>query len=161
MIMLIVVIKMEMTLKTSGGGVASGQVNPDRGKQAGNWGVFWQVRYFFSFLSQHHWTSIASPINTWCYIRVQKQCGFPCVVKPNRGSGCLGVTKVMLLVLTNVIRVLVDSNRSLTMLFVDQVNSRKEIKEAVDLAFKQDSQVFFSRNCFYIFSTTNFLQHFF
>merc|ERR1719174_121518 len=46
--------------------------------------------------------------------RVQKQCGFPCVVKPNRGSGCVGVTKV---------------------------NSRKEIKEAVDLAFKQDSQV--------------------
>jgi len=46
--------------------------------------------------------------------KVQKQCGFPCVVKPNRGSGCLGVTKV---------------------------NSRKEIKEAVDLAFKQDSQV--------------------
>ena len=39
--------------------------------------------------------------------------------------------------------VLVDSNRSLTMLFVDQVNSRKEIKEAVDLAFKQDSQVFY------------------
>ena len=42
--------------------------------------------------------------------------------------------------------VLVDSNRSLTMLFVDQVNSRKEIKEAVDLAFKQDSQVFFPKN---------------
>ena len=56
--------------------------------------------------------------------------------------------------------VLVDSNRSLTMLFVDQVNSRKDIKEAVDLAFKQDSQVFFSI-FFYIFSTTNFLQHFF
>ena len=51
--------------------------------------------------------------------------------------------------------VLVDSNRSLTMLFVDQVNSRKEIKEAVDLAFKQDSQVFFS-NFFDIFSTSNF-----
>ena len=56
--------------------------------------------------------------------------------------------------------VLVDSNRSLTMLFVDQVNSRKEIKEAVDLAFKQDSQVFFSI-FFYIFSTTNFVQPFF
>ena len=73
----------------------------------------------------------------------------------------MGVTKVMLLVvLTNVIRVLVDSNRSLTMLFVDQVNSRKEIKEAVDLAFKQDSQVFFSI-FFNIFSTTNFVQPFF
>ena len=45
--------------------------------------------------------------------------------------------------------VLVDSNRSLTMLFVDQVNSRKEIKEAVDLAFKQDSQVFYQ--IFFIF----------
>ena len=56
--------------------------------------------------------------------------------------------------------VLVDSNRSLTMLFVDQVNSRKEIKEAVDLAFKQDSQVFFSI-FFDIFSTTNFVQPFF
>ena len=44
--------------------------------------------------------------------------------------------------------VLVDSNRSLTMLFVDQVNSRKEIKEAVDLAFKQDSQVFFQKYFF-------------
>ena len=44
------------------------------------------------------------------------------------------------------VMVLVDSNRSLTMLFVDQVNSRKEIKEAVDLAFKQDSQVFFQKN---------------
>ena len=44
------------------------------------------------------------------------------------------------------VMVLVDSNRSLTMLFVDQVNSRKEIKEAVDLAFKQDSQVFFFQN---------------
>ena len=55
--------------------------------------------------------------------------------------------------------VLVDSNRSLTMLFVDQVNSRKEIKEAVDLAFKQDSQVFFQKNWY--FSTTNFLQPFF
>ena len=71
----------------------------------------------------------------------------------------MGVTKVMLLVLTNVIMVLVDFSRSLTMLFVDQVNSRKEIKEAVDLAFKQDSQVFI--RFFYIFSTTNFLQHFF
>ena len=55
--------------------------------------------------------------------------------------------------------VLVDSNRSLTMLFVDQVNSRKEIKEAVDLAFKQDSQVFFSKS-FDIFSTTNFVTFF-
>ena len=67
---------------------------------------------------------------------------------------------MMLLVLTNVIMVLVDFSRSLTMLFVDQVNSRKEIKEAVDLAFKQDSQVFFS-NFFDIFSTTNFVQPFF
>jgi len=46
--------------------------------------------------------------------RVQKQCGFPCVVKPNRGSGCMGITKV---------------------------HSRKEVKEAVDLAFKHDSSV--------------------
>ena len=71
----------------------------------------------------------------------------------------MGVTKVMLLVLTNVIRVLVDSNRSLTMLFVDQVNSRKEIKEAVDLAFKQDSQVFYQ--IFLYFFNNQFFATFF
>ena len=46
--------------------------------------------------------------------RIRKECGFPCVVKPNRGSGSSGVSKV---------------------------HSRKEIKEAVDFAFKHDSQV--------------------
>jgi len=46
--------------------------------------------------------------------RVKKECGFPCVVKPNRGSGSTGVSKV---------------------------HSRKEVKEAVDFAFKHDSQV--------------------
>ena len=71
----------------------------------------------------------------------------------------MGVTKVMLLVLTNVIMVLVDLSRSLTMLFVDQVNSRKEIKEAVDLAFKQDSQVFY--HIFLYFFNNQFFATFF
>ena len=71
----------------------------------------------------------------------------------------MGVTKVMLLVLTNVIMVLVDLSRSLTMLFVDQVNSRKEIKEAVDLAFKQDSQVF--NQIFLYFFNNQFFATFF
>ena len=56
--------------------------------------------------------------------------------------------------------VLVDSNRSLTMLFVDQVNSRKEIKEAVDLAFKQDSQVFFPQFFLYFFNNQFFATFF-
>jgi len=46
--------------------------------------------------------------------KVRKECGFPCVVKPNRGSGSTGISKV---------------------------HSRKEIKEAVDFAFKHDGQV--------------------
>lgn len=46
--------------------------------------------------------------------RVRKECGFPCVVKPNRGSGSSGISKV---------------------------HGRKDIKEAVDFAFKHDSQV--------------------
>jgi D-alanine-D-alanine ligase-like ATP-grasp enzyme len=40
--------------------------------------------------------------------------GFPCIVKPNRGAGSKGITKV---------------------------ETRQEIKEAVSLAFKQDHQV--------------------
>lgn len=46
--------------------------------------------------------------------RLEKECGYPFVVKPNKGSGCHGVTKV---------------------------NSRKQVEEAVDLAFRDDSQV--------------------
>ena len=46
--------------------------------------------------------------------QVKKECGFPCVVKPNRGSASTGVSKV---------------------------HDRKGIKEAVDFGFKHDSQV--------------------
>ena len=46
--------------------------------------------------------------------KIEKVFGFPCIVKPNRGAGSKGITKV---------------------------ETRKEIKEAVSLAFKQDHQV--------------------
>ena len=46
--------------------------------------------------------------------KIEKVFGFPCIVKPNRGTGSKGITKV---------------------------ETRKEIKEAVCLAFKQDHQV--------------------
>jgi len=45
---------------------------------------------------------------------LRTQVGFPCIVKPNKGCGSTGVSKV---------------------------HSRKEIKEAIDFAFKHDSQV--------------------
>jgi len=46
--------------------------------------------------------------------KIEKVFGFPCIVKPNKGAGSRGITKV---------------------------ETRKEIKEAVNLAFKQDHQV--------------------
>ena len=48
------------------------------------------------------------------FANIEKVFGFPCIVKPNRGAGSKGITKV---------------------------ETRKEIKEAVSLAFKQDHQV--------------------
>ena len=64
--------------------------------------------------------------------RVRTAVGFPCIVKPNRGAACTGndhpstQTRAVGVTMCNV--------------GVTKVPSRKELKDALDLAFRHDSQ---------------------